>query len=265
MTLGDAVKKQGTDRCNLHTFFTGVVHVAFAGPLDVELRLSSVLAAQRKSIARKCQPCASLLIRLRPPPSAVRDKDDLEDDVSLLGSGEILLKFLQPKPHTCLTDKSPSDTLVTPATEEPENAPPWASGVFEEPPPGLRRRKIAKGHCIDSGEEGSGESYCCLSEGETGTEETKSRGPWEPSISSDEYPTTPQLDILEIRTYSHVPSTVSVILPSLLPLTYVADNVSVTSGASLASSTFDTLTYHRELHEAEMDSDFDRILGKLLL
>ena len=147
-------------------------------------------------------------------------------------------------------------------TEEPENAPPWASGVLEEPPPGLRRRKITKGYCIDSGEECSGESDCCLSEGET--DETKARGPWEPSISSDEYPTTPQLDTLEIRTYSHLPSTVSVILPSLLPLTYVADNVSVTSGASLASSTFDTLTYHRELREAEMDSDFDRILGKLL-
>jgi hypothetical protein len=147
-------------------------------------------------------------------------------------------------------------------TEEPEDTPPWASGIFEEPPPGLRRRKTTKGYCIDSEEERSGESDCCISEGET--EETKACGPWEPSISSDEYPTTPQLDTLEIRTYSHVSSSVSVILPSLLPLTYVVDNVSVTSGASFASSAFDTVTYHRELREAEMDSDFDRILGKLL-
>ncbi|KAH8985089.1 hypothetical protein EDB92DRAFT_1884174 [Lactarius akahatsu] len=36
---------------------------------------------------------------------------------------------------------------------------------------------------------------------------------------------------------------------------------------SCASSTFDTLTYHRELREAQvtlLDSDFDRILGKLV-
>jgi len=147
-------------------------------------------------------------------------------------------------------------------TDEPENTPPWESGVSEELPAGLRRRKIAKGYCINSEEELSGESDCCRSEGET--EETKPEGSWEPSISSDEYPMTPQLDTLEIRPYPNVPSTVSVILPSLLPLTYVADNASVTSGASLASSAFDTLTYHRELREAEMDSDFDRILVRLV-
>jgi hypothetical protein len=147
-------------------------------------------------------------------------------------------------------------------TEEPENTPPWASGVFEEPPPGLRRRKITKGYCINSEEERSGESDCCLSEGET--EETKACGAWEPSISSDEYPTTPLLDSLEIRTYTDVPSTVSVIFPSLLPLRYVTDNVSVASGTSFASGAFDTLTYHRELREANLDSDFDRIIGRLI-
>ena len=146
-------------------------------------------------------------------------------------------------------------------TDEPENTPPWASGVFEEPPSGLRLRKIDRGYCIDSGEECSGESDYCLSEGET--EETAC-DPWGPSISPDEYPTTPRPDTLQIRTYSHVSPTVSVILPSLLPFTCVADNVSATSGASLASSAFDMLTYHRELREAQMDSDFDRILSKLL-
>ena len=144
-------------------------------------------------------------------------------------------------------------------TDEPENTSPWASGVFEEPPSGLRRRKIAQGYCINSEEERSGESDCCLSEGET--EETAC-DPWEPSISSDEYSTTPRPDTLQIRTYSHVSSTAT--LPSLLPLTCVADNVSPKCGASLASSTFDMLTYHRELREAEMDSDIERILGKLL-
>jgi hypothetical protein len=226
----------------------------------VELRLSGVPAAHRKSIAQKRQLCASLLIRLRPPPSAERDND--EDDVSLISSGESWSNDPKLKSHTCLADKSPSDTLLTPVTDEPEHTPPWASGVSEEPPPGLRRRKVVKGYCISSEEERSGESDCCLSEGET--EETKTLGTWEPSISSDEYPTTPHLDPLEILVYPHVTSTVSVILPSSLPLTYVADNASVASGASRASSAFDTLTYHRELREAQMDSDFDRILVRLV-
>jgi hypothetical protein len=147
-------------------------------------------------------------------------------------------------------------------TDEPQNTPPWASGVSEKPPPGLRRRKIVKGYCINSEEERSGESDFCLSEGES--EETKCCDSLESSTPSDESPITPHLDTLEIRAYTHAPSTVSVILPSLLPLTYVADNVSITSGASLASSAFDTLTYHRDLREAQMDSDFDRILGRLL-
>lgn len=195
-------------------------------------------------MAQKHQPCASLLIRLRPPPLAVPDGDD-DDGVSLGGS-----------------DKSLSDTLVTPVTDEPENTLPWAGSVSEKPPSGLRRRKTVKGYCINSEEELSAESDCCLSDGET--EETKGCDSWEPSTPSDECPITPHLDTLEIRAYTHVPSTVSVIFPSLLPLTYVADNVSITSGASLASSAFDTLTYHRELREAQMDSDFDQIVGRLL-
>jgi hypothetical protein len=39
--------------------------------------------------------------------------------------------------------------------------------------------------------------------------------------------------------------------------------MSVSSSISLASSTFDTLTFHRELREAQLDSDFDRIIVKL--
>lgn len=56
--------------------------------IDVELRLSGVPAARRKSTAQKHQPCASLLIRLRPPPSAVMDEDEDEDGESLVSSGE---------------------------------------------------------------------------------------------------------------------------------------------------------------------------------
>jgi hypothetical protein len=147
-------------------------------------------------------------------------------------------------------------------TDKPEDTAPWANDVSEKLPSGLRRRKVVKGYCINSEEERSSESDCCLSEGET--EETKACDSWEPSTPSDECPITPHLDTLEIRAYTHAPSTVSVILPSLLPLTYVTDNVSISSGASLASSAFDMLTYHCDLREAQMDSDFDRILGRLL-
>jgi hypothetical protein len=147
-----------------------------------------------------------------------------------------------------------------PATDEPENTPPWASGVSKKPPSRLRRRKLVKGYCINSEEERSSESDFFLGEGEI--EETKASDSWETSIPSYEYPITPpDLDTPEIRAYTHVPSAASIIFPSWLRLT---DNVSITSGASSASSTFDTLTYHRELCEAQMDSDFDWILARLL-
>lgn len=86
MALGEVMKRQGTDPCEP----PHVLHVLFfkrlTGPVDAELRLSGVFAARKKSIAQKYQPCASLFIRLRPPPSIVRDND--EDDVSSVSSGE---------------------------------------------------------------------------------------------------------------------------------------------------------------------------------
>lgn len=161
----------------------------------------------------------------------------------------------------CLADKSPFDTLVTPVTDEPEDAPPWASAVSEETPLGLRRRKNVGGYCINSDEERSGGSDWCFSEEET--EESKACSLWESPISCDEQLTL-QPNSLEIRTSTHTSTTISVIFPSLLPSSYISDNVSVASGASFASSTFDTLTYHRELREAQVDSDFDRILARLI-
>ena len=62
---------------------------------------------------------------------------------------------------------------------------------------------------------------------------------------------------------THMPTTIAVIFPFLLPSSYVDDNVSVVSGASFVLGAFDTLTYHRELHETQVDSDFDRILARL--
>ncbi|KAI9432108.1 hypothetical protein H4582DRAFT_1128632 [Lactarius indigo] len=246
MALGDAIKKQGTEPY-------------------MELRLSGVPAAQRKSIAQKRQLCASLLVRLRPPPSTIAfpiEHDHDSDRLSLASSGACRLCLLQPSlTVTSPEDKDPSDTLVTPGLDECEDPPPWSSAISERPPPGLRRRKKLKGYCINSEEERSGESDYPFSGSEA--EDTKAGDIWEPPIAYDEsldtYP-----DSLEISTITSAPSTISIILPSLLPTSYVSDTISVTSGMSYASSTFDTLTYHRELREAQLDSDFDRILIKLV-
>ena len=93
MPLGEVMKKQGTDPCELpHVFlrfsrFLCVMLMPLSLALvDAELRLSGVPVARRKSMAQKHQPCASLLIRLRPPPLAVLDEE--EDSVSLVSSGE---------------------------------------------------------------------------------------------------------------------------------------------------------------------------------
>ncbi|KAH9035660.1 hypothetical protein EDB85DRAFT_856967 [Lactarius pseudohatsudake] len=234
MALGDAIKKQGTEA-------------------QMVFRLSSVPripAARRKSIAQKSEPCASLLVRLRPPQSAMPFLIE-HDRLSSASSG----------------DNDLSDTLVTSGTDdshsECEVPTPWSSAISEEPPPGLRRRKKAKGYCINSEEERSGESDYPFSGSEA--EDTKACDIWEPPIphdkSSDIYP-----DSLEIRTITNAPSTIS-IFSSLLPTSYVSDTISVTSGMSYASSTFDTLTYHRELREAQatqLDSNFDRIHCKLV-
>lgn len=84
------MKKQGTDPRELPHVFSRSLCVMFMSLslalVDVELRLSGVPAVRRKSTAQKHQPCASLLIRLRPPSSSVLD--DVEDDVSLGSSGE---------------------------------------------------------------------------------------------------------------------------------------------------------------------------------
>ena len=95
-------------------------------------------------------------------------------------------------------------------------------------------------------------------------EDTKACDPWETPMPYDDESSTIHSDSLEISTCTPSPSVISIILPSLLPLTYVTDNVSVSSGTSFASNAFDTLTYHRELREAQVDSDFDRIVARLL-
>ena len=153
-------------------------------------------------------------------------------------------------------------------TDDYENPPPWASAVSEEPPSGLRRRRKVTGYRINSDQERSGESDCCFSEGEV--DDAKACDPWEPPMHYDDESSTIHSESFEIRKSTHTPSIISIILPSLLPQNYVTNNVSVASfasgasGASFASSAFDTLTYHRELREAQVDSDFDRIVARLI-
>jgi hypothetical protein len=166
-----------------------------------------------------------------------------------------------PSSHVCEADKYPSDVPVTPETDDHEDPPPWASAVTEDLPTGPQRRKV-KGYCIGSEEERSGESDYYPSDGEV--EDTKACNPWETSMPYGDESWTIHSDSLEISTYTHSPPVISTILPYLLPLTYVTDNVSVSSGTSFASNAFETLTYHRELREAQVDSDFDRILTRLL-
>ena len=150
--------------------------------------------------------------------------------------------------------------MVTPTTDEREDPPPWASAISDELPSGLRRRKKVKGYCINSEDDRSGESDCPFSCSEA--EDNQPCDTWEPPIPYDESLNT-YSDSLEIRTSTNGPSIISIILPSLLPTSYVSDNISVSSGISLASSTFDTLTFHRELREAHLDSDFERVIVKL--
>ncbi|KAH8997164.1 hypothetical protein EDB86DRAFT_930990 [Lactarius hatsudake] len=163
-------------------------------------------------------------------------------------------------------DKDLSDSLVTSGTDdshsECEDPTPWPSALSEESPFGLRRRKNVKGYCINSEEEHSGESDYPFSSSEA---EDTNADTWEPPTAHDEssdiYP-----DSLEIRTIINAPSTISIV-SSLLSTSYVSDTISVMSGMSYASGTFDTLTYHRELREAQatqLDSNFDQIHRKLV-
>jgi len=89
MALGEVIKKQGTEPCAPPSITLS--HVLCLSPPDVELCLSGIPAARRKSIAQKHQPCASLLIRFRPPRSAMSSPVEHEhesDRFSIASSGE---------------------------------------------------------------------------------------------------------------------------------------------------------------------------------
>lgn len=90
MPLGEAMKRQGTDPCEYPHDSRVCRWLTKFLPPDVELRLSGVPAARKKSVAQKHQPCASLLIRIRPPSSAVSpslEQDNDDDKLSLISSG----------------------------------------------------------------------------------------------------------------------------------------------------------------------------------
>jgi hypothetical protein len=97
--LGEVMKKQGADPCepprvsHVCCILTKTLHI------DVELRLSGIPAARKRSVAQKHQPCASLRIRLRPPPSSIslaHEQDIDEDDgFSLVSSGGVLISSQQ--------------------------------------------------------------------------------------------------------------------------------------------------------------------------
>ncbi|KAH8992942.1 hypothetical protein EDB92DRAFT_2113960 [Lactarius akahatsu] len=124
MALGDAIKKQGTE-AHAPPSLTPL-HVLCLS----NLQTWCFAAARRKSIAQKSEPCASLLVRLRPPQSAVPFLIE-HDRLSSASSG----------------DNDLSDTLVTSGTDdshsECEAPTPWPSAISEEPPPdGARKLKL---------------------------------------------------------------------------------------------------------------------------
>ncbi|KAI0066705.1 hypothetical protein BV25DRAFT_1878804 [Artomyces pyxidatus] len=222
MPLGEVVKRQGNDR-------------------QLEIHLSGITAARRKSIAQKQQKCASLIVRLRAPSSA-------STSISEEGNGSCEEESVGSEAEKSSPESS--------ASEECQSSLPWA----EEPPNQLRRRRV-KGYCINSDDETSGQSDVDDST-DLCTWESKADEEFEDSIYQENDTMFPQ-DTIYIQ---RRPNFISVILPSLLPLSTlnVSDTVSISSTVSIATSVFDTLTYHRELREAQLDSDFDAILGRLV-
>ena len=97
LPLGEVMKKQGTDPCEPPHVSHVCCILTKTSPIDVELRLSGIPAARKKSVAQKFQPCASLRIRLRPPPSSIspaHEQDiDEDDSFSLVSSGGVLIKL----------------------------------------------------------------------------------------------------------------------------------------------------------------------------
>jgi hypothetical protein len=133
-------------------------------------------------------------------------------------------------------------------TDESEDPSPWASATSEEMPPSLRRRKKVEGYYINFEDHRSGEPDCPFSCSEA--EGTQGGDAWERAIAPDELSNT----YPEICATTNAPSTISSTLPSLLQTSCVSGNISVSSGMSFASGTFDTLTYHWELREVQLDS-----------
>ena len=135
-----------------------------------------------------------------------------------------------------LGDKNPFDTLVIPTTDESEDPPPWASAISEELPSGPRRRKKVKDYCINSEDDANPISPSAA----TRQKITKAVTP-----GHRQYLTTNlQIPTQIPSRFAQIPmrlSTISIIFPYLLPSSYVvSDNISVSSGVLLASSTFDT-------------------------
>ena len=97
MPLGEVMKKQDTDPCEPPHVSHVRCMLTKTSPIDVELPLSGIPAARKKSVAQKHRPCASLHIRLRPPPSSISpayEQDIDEDDgFSLVSSGGVLIKL----------------------------------------------------------------------------------------------------------------------------------------------------------------------------
>ncbi|THH10528.1 hypothetical protein EW146_g8347 [Bondarzewia mesenterica] len=237
MVLGEVVKKQGDDS-------------------HVEIQLSCASFQGRKSAAHKQQHFASLIVRVRQPPpppssssstalaSEVEDgiDGDRDDDDACSGTS---------------SQKSLGSTLIT-SVAEGKNPLPWED---KEPPTKLRRRRVRpRPYCLDSDAQPESDY---TSEDESIDLTPEIEDPWPAEIIEEKG--FDDGDVECIRICSGSPEPLLFFAPSLLPLRNYADNVSVASSVSLATSIFDTFSYYRELREARVDSEYEAILNKLML
>ncbi|PCH34472.1 hypothetical protein WOLCODRAFT_135730 [Wolfiporia cocos MD-104 SS10] len=211
------------------------------GNLDLRLNCPP---PQKKSplIKGKQQHCAILTIRLRQPPSlspssTLIDADEEDDCPSDC-----------PSQASRISDTTASATLDGTRDQSSDNE---TDNVLNQDGQQLRRRKRIKGYCIDSGDE--------LGD----------------STASDSYPPTPRDEHFppfriddesesgEDKMAEPSSSSLGGWL-SAMSLPLHVDQISVHGSLSLAESIVDSFAPYRELQEATLDADYDKVLGRLL-
>ncbi|TFY76652.1 hypothetical protein EWM64_g7361 [Hericium alpestre] len=136
--------------------------------------------------------------------------------------------------------------------------------MTEEPTPpsalSRRRRRKIKPFCVNSDDDACSISASEYTDGEDEDPDRKPANPWS---YGDE------IELCKDGQGAEGP--IAIVLPSELPSSYirnVQDNMSITwsmtSSVTCGRAFVDLFTYYRELREAHVDVDFERVLGKLI-